>query len=317
MSHFSILVVGNVDYNMAPFHEFECTGRDDEFVQTIDETERCKKEFQEALEDRKKDPDAKWGYKGKTFKEYLEDYCGYNFAESPNSLGEKHKYNYFYQVGKDDFKVFRRTNPNSFYDYYGDGYKAFKLKKPIKVLNFKTGEEEETYYTNRAKVKDIDFQGKWAEKEREARETHRKVVEALGYIPTLEHTWSSLVDQFSPKEGEPTITRDKAVEIYDSQQAVKDFEKLFEDKKFDRFEFGIFSKVDDFAMSEDEYVKSLSIHSLSFGYVMNRKYYSRGDMGWWACVSNEKDPIDWDEQYKKFIESLNPEDEITMLDCHV
>lgn len=320
MSHFSVLVVGNVDYNMAPFHEFECDGVDDEFVQTIDITDRYKADYHKALEDQKKDPNAQYGFKGKTFKEYLQDYCGLHFAESPNSLdleGE-HKYGYFYAVGEDDFKVFDRTNPNKFYDYYGSGYKAFKLKKPIKDINYRTGEEEETFYTNQAKVKDIDFEGKWAEEEKKARELYRKIVAALGYTPSLEHTWASLVDQFYPEDGkEPTLTRDKASEIYESQKAVKDFAKLFEDKKLDRYELGIFSKVDDFCMTEDEYVKSQSIHSLSFGYVVNREYHSRGDMGWWACVSNEKDPVDWDTQYQEFIKSLNPEDELTMLDCHI
>ena len=80
---------------------------------------------------------------------------------------------------------------------------------------------------------------------------------------------------------------------------------------------GFFGKVDDFAMSEDEYVASQSIHSLSFGYVINREYHSRGDMGWWAMVSNEKEPTTWDEEYKKFIESLPDDAELTMLDCHI
>ena len=319
MSHFSILVVGNVDYNMAPFHEFECDGRDDEFVQTIDITERYKKEYQEALDRQKSEPDSQYGFKGSTFFEYLEDYCGFHFAESPNSLDleDKHKYGYFYKVGEDDYKVFDRTNPNKFYDYYGEGYRGLKLKKPVKALNFKTGEEEETYYTNQAKVKDIDFQGKWDEKEQQARDIYRKVVAALGYVPSLEHTWASLVDQFHPKEGEPTMTKDKACEIYESQKAVQDFKKAFDENKLDRMELGFWCNVDEFCMTEDEYVKSQHIHCLTFGYVVNREYHSNGDMGWWAMVSNEKDPNAWDEEYKAFIEGLSPEDEITILDCHI
>lgn len=40
MSHFSVLVIGpDPDKQLAPYHEFECTGTDDEFVQTIDVTD--------------------------------------------------------------------------------------------------------------------------------------------------------------------------------------------------------------------------------------------------------------------------------------
>jgi len=317
MSHFSILVVGNVDYNMAPFHEFECDGVDDEFVQTIDITEKERKKYLEAIEETKKNPDQKYGFKGKTFYEYLKDYCGYHFAESPNQidLEGEHKYGYFYAVGEDDFKVFDRTNPNKFYDYYGSGYNAFKLKKPI--IRYNGDKEVEVSYVDHAKVKDIDFEGKWAEAEKAAREEHRKVVKALGYVPSLEHPWAALVDQFAPEKGEPTITREKADEIYRSQKAVQDFKKALEEKKLDAIELGFFCKVDDYCMSEDDYVKSQSIHSLSFGYVVNREYHSRGDMGWWACVSNEKEATTWDEEYLNFIKSLNPEDELTMLDCHI
>jgi hypothetical protein len=49
MSHFLVLVaVANgktVDEALAPFHEFECTGRDDQYVQEIDDTADLLKEF--------------------------------------------------------------------------------------------------------------------------------------------------------------------------------------------------------------------------------------------------------------------------------
>ena len=46
MSHFSVLVVGsNVEEQLAPYHEFECTGKDDQYVQEIDQTEDAREEF--------------------------------------------------------------------------------------------------------------------------------------------------------------------------------------------------------------------------------------------------------------------------------
>lgn len=49
MSHFTVMVIGkDVEKQLAPFHEFECTGENDEFIQDIDTTEESRAEFEEA-----------------------------------------------------------------------------------------------------------------------------------------------------------------------------------------------------------------------------------------------------------------------------
>src|SRR6478736_5292678 len=46
MSHFSVLVIGpDYEKQLAPYHEFECTGVDDEFVKEVDDTEQQREEF--------------------------------------------------------------------------------------------------------------------------------------------------------------------------------------------------------------------------------------------------------------------------------
>jgi hypothetical protein len=47
MSHFTVLVVGNnVEQQLAPFHEFECTGHD-EYVQEVDDSKELRKDYEE------------------------------------------------------------------------------------------------------------------------------------------------------------------------------------------------------------------------------------------------------------------------------
>jgi hypothetical protein len=60
MSHFAVLVVGeNVDEQLAPYHEFESTGENDQYVQDIDKTEEARREYKEEhTETRFKDPDG-------------------------------------------------------------------------------------------------------------------------------------------------------------------------------------------------------------------------------------------------------------------
>jgi hypothetical protein len=48
MSHFACMVIGpNIETQLAPYHEFECTGIDDEYVVDVDETADYQKEYDE------------------------------------------------------------------------------------------------------------------------------------------------------------------------------------------------------------------------------------------------------------------------------
>lgn len=57
MSHFSVMVIGDdVEGQLAPYHEFECTGNDDQYVVDVDKTQEARKEYEEATERRYVDP---------------------------------------------------------------------------------------------------------------------------------------------------------------------------------------------------------------------------------------------------------------------
>lgn len=59
MSHFSVLVIGDdIEKQLAPYHEFECTGIDDEYVQEIDITDQLRAEFAEKMVSRYRDPEG-------------------------------------------------------------------------------------------------------------------------------------------------------------------------------------------------------------------------------------------------------------------
>jgi hypothetical protein len=59
MSHFTVLVIGdNPEEQLAAFHEFECTGEDNEYVQDIDITEKALKEYDEETEAKYKDTEG-------------------------------------------------------------------------------------------------------------------------------------------------------------------------------------------------------------------------------------------------------------------
>ena len=48
----------------------------------------------------------------------------------------------------------------------------------------------------------------------------------------------------------------------------------------------------------------------------NGEWFEKGEMGWFACVSNKKE--DWQAKYKeRFINTANPEWILTIVDCHI
>jgi hypothetical protein len=59
MSHFAVMVIGpNVEAQLAPYHEFECTGNDDQYVQDVDETEEARDTFNKHMTTRYRDPEG-------------------------------------------------------------------------------------------------------------------------------------------------------------------------------------------------------------------------------------------------------------------
>ena len=49
----------------------------------------------------------------------------------------------------------------------------------------------------------------------------------------------------------------------------------------------------------------------------NGIWHERGEMGWWAIVTNEKEQDNWEEEFKKAIEKLDNNVLVTLVDCHI
>lgn len=148
MSHFTVLVIGDdVDEQLAPFHEFECTGIDDEYVQNIDKTTEIKDEYTGA--DHERYPN---------FREYVKDYYGHEELASGETPSGKHMYGYT-EIDNDGdvVKVIERTNPNAKWDWYQIGGRwagAFRLK-PILVIPGDVEGFAPTEIYRLAKMKDV------------------------------------------------------------------------------------------------------------------------------------------------------------------
>lgn len=54
----------------------------------------------------------------------------------------------------------------------------------------------------------------------------------------------------------------------------------------------------------------------TFAVLHDGQWYSRGNMGWWGAATNEKEQDEWQAEFDKIIASLDPDDEVTLIDCH-
>jgi len=66
-----------------------------------------------------------------------------------------------------------------------------------------------------------------------------------------------------------------------------------------------------------EWMKNNNKSIVPFALVNNGKWYKRGEMGWWACVSNEKGKDEWENEFNKLFDSIPDDSLITIVDCHI
>ena len=139
MSHFTVMAIGNdPDELLAPFHEFECTGKNDQFVQDVDITEEVQKEIDGA----DGSPHARlvWAL----------EYNGLNdrtvLTEDDVDRDDTHKFGYAVVSDGKLIKAVKRTNPDKKWDWWVLGGRWSDS------LLLKNGQ-----FANSAKVEDIDF----------------------------------------------------------------------------------------------------------------------------------------------------------------
>lgn len=76
------------------------------------------------------------------------------------------------------------------------------------------------------------------------------------------------------------------------------------------------TNVEDFNVSREKYIKICQLAAIStFAFLHEGKWAARGEMGWWACVSNEQD--NWEEEFQKILDTLPDSTLLTVLDCHI
>lgn len=158
-------------------------------------------------------------------------------------------------------------------------------------------------YADAALKKYIDFESMRNEAAQEAAERYDKVMSFIADLPV--HTsWDKIRD-----ENKDDI--DKARKIYWNQERCAAF-----NQKRELFE--ISHEPDAFLVDRETYIQNARNRAIStFAVIKDGKWYEKGSMGFWACVSNEKDQDEWEKEFSSLLDTLPDDTLISVYDCHI
>ncbi len=329
MSHFTVLVIGNdPEAQLAPFQENNMGDCPKEHLEFNDVEEEYRKKYDTDLTDAFVDPDgsahcrydsqfrnpsynflkdkpnteylcpAGWTAKEvsvkeiyPTFEEYMDKYCDY---KKDDVLG---RYGYW-------------ENPNAKWDWYqlGGRWSGF--------FTTKSGEK-----TDSDVVENIDFEAMLKEKADYAAELYDLVWKYIKDTPPVT-PWDEIRETEKDKGGDDAIER--ARKIYREQPRVVAADKMAEilRKKDNLTEVENHAtwldKLEDFNLPREQYIQNFADTAVrTFAVVKNGRWYERGKMGWFACVSDEKDNETWASIHANLLKNLPNGTLISLYDCHI
>lgn len=300
MSHFSVLVVGaDVEKQLAPFQENNMGDCPKEYIEFIDKTDEIAKGYEAKL-CASDGADFKAEYP--TIEAYAEDYHGYKKDEV---LG---RYGYW-------------ENPNAKWDWYRIGGRwagHFKLKAGVTApaprpgYEVAFGQEQPADNTaDTATKSEIDFEKMREDAAHDAALEYDYVAGIFGDLPAHK-PWA----EFSDIEN---IEERRAA--YRVQPRIMAWHEAGKIPLHERRKLPVdltFGNPDDYVASRDHFINLARLRAGStFAVLLNGKWYERGEMGWWACVSNEKDTETWLSMFHKMLDELPGDTQLTVVDCHI
>lgn len=203
-------------------------------------------------------------------------------------------------------------NPNAKWDWYliGGRWSGFFLPKAGasgEVGSPSWGNETTSGRVDRIRKGDVDFETLYAEAERKARDEADIVRSLVGDQPIP--AWP---DYLAKREAEG-VSIDAVRKEYNDIPAVRTLneapalrDRLFFDDPGSRY----------FGGDLERFVRTRRLGAIvTHAVLLDGKWYERGKMGWWACVSNPS--ADWPEKFAELLAGLPDDALLTVVDCHI
>lgn len=342
MSHFTVLVVGDDhEKQLQKFHEFECTGEDDEYVQDIDETEECRKEYESQTTTKIKSPSGEMfdPYDDQFYREPVDEEekksiglgtgvakgLSYTSKDWGDGKGYRAKIR-FVPEGWEKVEIptsQEQTFVEFLEDYYGRSVVLFNQKPELTekhkygyVLLNEDGTVAKVIDRTNPNRKWDWFQvgGRWAgfftlKEGAQGTRGAQSWMQKMGGQPYPE----GKVDQarkgdidFDSMFAENMKNAEESWSKYEAEVAEKGIEKVSA-----YWDYGI--KKDE---TREQYIARKSFPG-TFAVLYNGEWYERGSMGWWGAVHDEKEDDIWDAEFKKLLASISDNTLLTVVDCHI
>lgn len=312
MSHFNVLVIGpknekELEAALQPFHEFECTGFNDQYVQDIDRTEEAREEYENSD-------------KTESFAQFVRGYYGWDVVpvgSVPDTEG-KHKYGYILCDSSGEvLKCVDRTNPNKQWDWWVIGGRWHGMLQPKTQGVVVMGEaDDKTGECDSLRVRDLDVKTMKDRKWKKSNESFEAWRAAQDGLPVA-RTWQDLLTVFGKDKIE------EARKAYQSQPRVQalrkvgyysetveaylcvpgvDSEEVIQKARFDAGKRAAEQCLTPFAILDAR---------------TSPKWYQRGEMCWFGIVSDAKDTDQWGKEVSALLDSIDGDTVVTVVDCHI
>lgn len=350
MSHFSVFVIGeDVSAQLQPYHEYECTGIEDQYVVTTDITAEAQERFAEATTTCWKTPDgelvspfdSRWE-RPLTAEERAAAESGKPFdvyraiqAITPNihGLNSYPGDDARVRVKPDDIEVVEvPTNTLETFQewaegYYGGSSVTVDEDDNVKVTDTTNPNAKWDWWViggrwsgmlklkdgteaDQANIEHIDLEGMIAERAASAAETYDKVAAALAE-KGMTIDWVSWEEYFKKIDTKNGYTHEQARDEYWAQPQIQ---ALRESKTIDN----PFFERDDLLMGREAYLTLKGNAAVApYALVEDTQWYAKGEMGWWGMSDDNKTQTDWNAEVRAKLESLPPGTMVTVVDCHI
>lgn len=239
----------------------------------------------------------------------------------------------------DNVSVIRTTNPNKKWDWWvvGGRWRGMLRLKPgavgragdldtfdrLAVIDGKKPREVEG--VDQARMSDLDLEAMRLDAVAERREAVRAAYDRVSAKTLLQsdesitELWNEFRALYQAADAAYEAQAVKSVNFWDFLDAHTPRLKALRD--LDVHTIGTFgwdragvpeSEIDPFAWAERAPALQL------FGYLdAAQGWVERGEMGWFACVSNEKEPNEWEDQFARLLAAVPADHFVSVVNCHI
>ncbi len=355
MSHFTVLVVTDTPDQVAaalqPFHEYECTGTEDQYVVFVDEHDKLLKEWNdpENTDDayRAADGTVYDGYEEIFYREPTDEEkdeigpmagsgCGKGLSWASKDWDDGRGYRTKVREVPADFEKFQRHVSEVYANIgeYAKEYHGYDVIQNGRIGRMTNPNAKWDWWqiggrwSGLLKPKDPAIGEKGSTglmgSEYDSAGVDQCIKSNVDFDGRMKEAAEDAARDYDAKHeiiaGRTWKTwiqcREEAETIDAARDMYHDQQALIDLKA--TTDGNPFLQLDKYLVNREAFIQTAANSAIStFAVVMDGKWYERGDMGWFGCVAGEKDQETWNGEFKALLDTIPDDKCLTIVDCHI